>query len=183
MINIKTKKMTEMVISASLALILHYVAIIQLPQGGNISLVMAPILFIALKNGVVDGCVCGLIVGIFSLVFGGFFLSPLQVLCDYFLAFSAIGLGGLCSHQFINSVKNNGKVKIYLIISSLISGLGCLIFHTIAGVAFYDAYAPKGINIFWYALTYNSIYVIPDTIVAAICIYVLTGRAKNILLK
>ncbi|WP_252898256.1 energy-coupled thiamine transporter ThiT [Apilactobacillus ozensis] len=57
--------MTEMVISASLALILHYVAIIQLPQGGNISLVMAPILFIALKNGVVDGCVCGLIVGIF----------------------------------------------------------------------------------------------------------------------
>ncbi|VDG19558.1 Substrate-specific component ThiT of thiamin ECF transporter [Lactobacillus acidipiscis] [Lactiplantibacillus mudanjiangensis] len=181
----KIQKITETAIGAALAIILSYIIIFRAPQGGSISLVMVPILWVALKNGLWAGVLCGVVTGSVTFMFGGFFMAPLQVLCDYVLAFGAIGVAGAFSKSFLVAVGQHriGRVNGEIILSGVLAGVLRLFFHTLAGIVFYSAYAPKGQPVWLYSITYNSLYVIPDTILAIAGVMVLASRVPKLLLR
>ena len=67
-----------------------------MPQGGSVSLEMLPILFIAVRRGLVPALDRGRRVRLLQLLLpGAFLVQPVQVLLDYPLAFGALGLAGL----------------------------------------------------------------------------------------
>ena len=181
----KPKALTETALFSALAIILSYIIIFRAPQGGSISLVMAPILIISLKQGVGPGIFCGVVTGAITFMFGGFFVAPLQVVCDYLLAYGSIGLAGLFSSGFLSAMRRgqNKTVWLYTVLAGIVAGGLRLFFHTLAGIVFYTSYAPKGQPVWLYSLIYNSLYVIPDAILAVVCVVMLTGRLKRVFLR
>ncbi|MDP6125457.1 MAG: energy-coupled thiamine transporter ThiT, partial [Candidatus Latescibacteria bacterium] len=85
----------EIAVSAGLATGLSLLTLFRMPQGGSVTLVMLPLLYLSLRHGVAVGCGAGFLVGVAQYLVGGFFVHPIQLVMDYPLAFTVVALGGL----------------------------------------------------------------------------------------
>ena len=95
------RAIAEIGVAVALAAALSWIAQafpLRMPQGGSFGLEMLPILFIAMRRGVLPGVVAGGLFGLLQLtgVAGTpYIYHPLQAALDYPLAFAALGLAGL----------------------------------------------------------------------------------------
>ena len=84
---------------------------IQLPwnfAGGDISLVMLPVLVLALRRGVMPAAVAGAAFGVVDFFFEPFVVAPIQVLLDYPVAFALLSVAGFGARQY-RSLLNSGR--------------------------------------------------------------------------
>jgi len=95
----EAKVIAEIGVACALALVLGYLKILQLPQGGTISLAMVPVIIVALRRGVVAGVVTGVISGMLMMLPDPFLVHPVQVILDYPLAWGALGFAGLIAEK------------------------------------------------------------------------------------
>ena len=102
---------------------------------------MIPILLIAFMYGPEVGFLTGFLYGMITLILDPYILSPIQVLFDYPLPFTALGIAGFF------------KNKKYLGISLAV--LVRFICHFISGVVFFGSYAPDGMSPIVYSLIVN----------------------------
>ncbi len=91
----KLSILAEVAIFSAIALVFDKIPLFTMPQGGSVSLVMLPILLLALRHGLGVGVLTGGIVGTIQLFYGGYFLNVFQVFLDYALSYAGIGLAGL----------------------------------------------------------------------------------------
>ncbi len=145
----------------ALATVTSLIHIYDLPMGGSVTL--CSMLFIALVGywfGLSAGLTAGVAFGILSLILGPYIVSIPQMICDYFLAFGALGLSGIF-HQ-----KKHGLLKGYLM-----AVLGRYFFSTLSGVVFFGAYAPSNFpNPLVYSLAYNGSYLAPEALLTVVVI-------------
>lgn len=175
---LSTKAVTERALLLALALVLDKFILLQLPQGGSISLGMLPIFIFALRHGLSAGLFLGGLAGSLQLILGGYFLSPLQFLLDYPLAYALVGLAGLVSS------KNHTQQKAgRLLVGLTLGSLGRLLAHTLAGIAFYSDYAPKGTPVWLYSLTYNASFLLPSTLACYLIILLILKRYPDLLTR
>ena len=91
-----TTAIAEMSIAVALAAALGLLKLFVMPQGGSVSLEMLPILFIAVRRGLVPALTVGVVYGFVQLLLpGAFLVQPVQVLLDYPLAFGALCFAAL----------------------------------------------------------------------------------------
>lgn len=161
--NLRT--MAEIAIFSAIALVFDKFPLFTMPQGGSVSLVMLPILFMALRHGLGTGILTGAIVGVIQLFYGGYFLNIFQVFLDYALSYAGIGLAGLATPLF---KKQDSQLQACLFIglASLIGGTVRFIANYAAGVIFYGDYAPEGVPVWLYSFQYNISYILPSTLIA-----------------
>ena len=94
------KKLTACALFIALATILSLIKIYRFPFGGDITaLSMLEIVLPAWIYGVKTGAMCGLIFGGIQFVLGAYIISVPQVILDYVLAFSVMGVAGVFSNQ------------------------------------------------------------------------------------
>lgn len=138
-IKLDPKIMARIGIALALATILHFIKIVDLPNGaGSINLgSMVPILIIAFMYGPEIGMLTGFLFGVIYLIISPYILHPIQVLFDYPLPFMAVGLAG-----FFKNKKLIGATFAMFI---------RFIFHFISGVLFFGQFAPEG----WSPLLYS----------------------------
>ncbi|HPF53545.1 MAG TPA: energy-coupled thiamine transporter ThiT [Eubacteriales bacterium] len=137
----------------SLSFVLSYVKIVQMPMGGSITLAsMLPLMWYSNRYGVKAGLLLGLAYGLLQFIQKPEIYHWAQIIIDYPLAFSMIGLAGC--------VKN-------LQLGCLIGGAGRLACHVVSGAIFFGSWAPEGMNAWVYSVAYNGAYLGVDT---AICI-------------
>lgn len=168
----KLRILAEIAIFAALALILDRLVLFTMPQGGSVSLVMLPIILLALRHGFVTGILAGLVVGTIQLFFGGYFLNVFQVFLDYIVSFAGIGAAGLFAGT-LQKQKETGAQLTTLALACLLGGLFRFLGNFLSGIIFYGDYAPKGTPVWLYSLTYNASYVVPATILCIILLAVL----------
>ena len=102
---IDSQALAEIAISVALAYVLNLIIIYHLPQGGSITLgSMVPILILALRRGPYIGIFAGIVFGIVQLALGGYWLTLIQVLLDYPVAFGVLGIAGYFKRQPIIGV-------------------------------------------------------------------------------
>jgi thiamine transporter len=148
--------MVEVALAAALAIVLSLVKLYTLPQGGSVSLEMIPVMYIAVRRGGTLGCLTGLILGLGQLMFGAYIVYPAQVILDYPLAFSLLGVAGFMRKTPLVGV-----------------AVGCtlrFLAHFVSGVLFFAEYAPKGMNVAIYSAVYNAGYMLPETVLTLIVI-------------
>ncbi len=179
-----TRILTETAIMSALSIVLSYIIVFRMPQGGSVSLVLLPLIFISLRRGPVWDCLAGAICGIVQLMFGGSFLNPIQVLFDYVLSFGTLGFSGFFARPFQAAVTNKKQSKIFLytFLASLLGGFMAYVNNVISGIVFYGEYTPKGQSVFAYSTIYNATYMISETIVALIIIWLLAARTPKLFL-
>ena len=104
-----------------------------MPQGGSITLEMAPLLYFSYKYRYKWGITAGLVSGLLQAVFGGYVAHPAQGILDYPAAFACMGLAG-CFGESAKGVTAGTALAV-------VSRLVC---HVLSGVIFFASYAPEG---------------------------------------
>jgi thiamine transporter len=140
-------------------LLIRYVPL-RMPQGGSFSLEMVPLLFVAVRRGVVPGVILGLLYGCVQLLpdLQPYIYHPAQVVLDYPLAFAAVGLAGL--------VPVSGWRSMW---SAVAAGSAArLVFHFLSGLIFFQTFAPSWEWPWLYALTYNLVFLVPEAVLTGI---------------
>ena len=167
-LNIRT--ITLLSIMVSLSTVLGFIKIYTLPQGGDVTLgSMVPIIFMSMVFGVPYGMFAGFLFGLLNLILDPHIYYPVQVLLDYFLAFTFLGIGGIFK-------KNK-------ILAATISIFARFICHVLSGVIFFSSYA-NGQNSILYSVIYNGSYLGIELIITIVILYFLPiDRFKKIIFK
>lgn len=164
--------LTEIAIFSAIALVFDKLPLFTMPQGGSVSLVMLPILLVALRHGVMTGLLTGGIVGTIQLFYGGYFLNIFQVFLDYALSYAGIGLAGLLA-PLLRKQKDLKQAAFTISLAGFLGGSVRLLATFLSGIIFYADYAPVGTPVWLYSFTYNISYILPSTIIACLLLIIL----------
>lgn len=163
----------EIAILSAMAFVLGKLEFSFHPQGGGISLVMVPLVILALRRGVAAGLIGGLLVGLMKLI-GGYILFPMQAILDYPLPFMLIGFAGM----FVG--KNKAKSFSFYTLGIILAGLLKGFCHVLSGVIFFAEYVWDGWNVWPYSIAYNATYVVPETILAIVAAALIYFKANHL---
>jgi len=153
----------------------------RMPFGGSFfSLIMLPIVLIALMRGPLAGITTGVLVGFSDLMFDPFVISIPQMLLDYPIAYGLVGLAGLFALNPDKRAKGAlfatsrlapslRKMILFAVLGTVVGGLARLAAHVLSGVIFFAQYAPEAQNVWVYSVAYNATFMTPNIIVTTIC--------------
>ena len=158
-------------IALAVAFVLSYVKPFELPWGGSVTLFsMFFVTLIGYWYGLKAGLMAAFAYSILQFLQSGgsYILTPFQVCCDYFFAFTALGLSGLFKD------KKNG-----LLIGYLVGIFARGFFHTLGGYLYWMEYMPDefpkalaGI----YPIVYNYSYILIEGVVTVVLIMLPTVK-------
>ena len=120
------------------------------------------IVLIANWYGAGTGILVGFVYGILQFMQEPYFLSVLQVCCDYLLAFAALGLAGFFY-----------KKKHGLVIGYIVGVLGRGVFNALAGYLFWMEYMPENFPkslAALYPVIYNFSFLLAEAVLTLIVI-------------
>ena len=157
-----TRAITAVAAATALALVLGYLKLYRLPQGGSITLEAVPVLLLALWHGPRLGFLCGCLTGVLKLVLDPFVVHPVQILLDYPLPFALLGLAGF----------SQGHPRLGILLASL----GRWLSHVLSGAVFFATYAPQGVSVWHYSVLYNLSYAGPEAAIALLLVPTLLRR-------
>lgn len=144
----------------ALSYILSCIRLFRFEFGGSITLVsMLPIMLCALAQGPARGVVIGCAYGLLQLIQDFYVSHPVQLLLDYPLAFSMLGLAGFVRYLPLPE-------RAQLPAAVVIGAVGRFLMHLVSGAVFFGAYAEPGQTALAYSFVYNIGYMGPD---AALC--------------
>lgn len=149
----KVRAMAEGALCVALSVVFSYLKLFAMPQGGSITVEMAPLIYFACRRGVLWGLSAGAMSGFLQMIFGGYIMHPIQAALDYPIASAAVGLAGLFASRPL--------------IGAITGGLARLVCHVISGAVFFASYAPEGQNPWVYSIVYNATPMIPNIIICA----------------
>ncbi|HEL9599251.1 TPA: energy-coupled thiamine transporter ThiT [Streptococcus suis] len=178
----KLSTLSEVAIFSAIALVFDKFPLFTMPQGGSVSLVMLPILLVALRHGLMTSLLIGGIVGTIQLFYGGYFLNIFQVFLDYALSYAGIGLAGLLA-PLLTKQKDLRQAALIISLSGLLGGSIRLLATFLSGIIFYADYAPAGTPVWLYSFTYNISYILPSSIIACFLLILLFKAQPNFFKK
>lgn len=149
-----------------------YCKLFEMPMGGSVTLCsMLFIVLIAYWYGLKTGLMVGIAYGLLQMIIDPYIISFPQMLCDYPLAFGALGLAGLFSNR-----------KWGLQIGYVVAVFGRYVFAVLSGVIFFASYAPEGMNPLWYSIVYNGGYLLAEAVITLviICIPAVAKAMKRV---
>lgn len=170
----------EGAVMVALAVVLDLLPLPSWPQGGSISVAAIPVIFYSYRRGLLWGSLAGLVWSLTQLIIGPWYTPPaktigaviLCVLLDYILAFTVIGTA-----PFFARLAGKLKLVGYSVGAVLVSLLRFLC-SFLSGGLLWGSYAPEGMNIWWYSLTYNGSYMLPNAVLAGVLIVVLCAAVN-----
>ena len=169
----KTVRLVASGIMIALATVLSMITIIKMPQGGALTpCSMLPICMISIVYGVKWGLGTAFAYSLVQLMMDfsaaltwGLSAKALAIsfVCDYFLAFTLLGLAGM--------FRNRGAWGVGAGIA--VCGILRYISHVVSGAVAFGIWMPDNFDNVWiYSLAYNS-YLIPEVILTIIAAYLL----------
>jgi len=163
--NNKIRMLSEGALLMAVGTILSLIPLWKMPWGGAIDLAMAPILLFAVRWGVKWGLVEGLAFGTLQMIFeGGVAIGWQSILGDFLVAFTALGLAGIC----------RGMEK-GIFAGTLVGGLARFLVHYVVGATIWAQYMPEeffGMTMttpWMYSFLYNGFYMFIDI---ALCLVI-----------
>jgi thiamine transporter len=156
-----TRALVEGALMVAAAEALGYIKLWHMPEGGSVSLMMLPIVLYALRWGTRNGLLAGCALGIIDFMLGGGIAIGWQsILGDYLVAFTVLGLAGLCHG------KKNG-----IFTGTIIGSLARFLVHYVVGATVWAEYMPEeffGMTMhtpWFYSLLYNLAYMLPNVVI------------------
>ena len=150
-------------------------------NGGSIGLAMVPVFIIAYRRGLLPGIACGLVLSFVQMLGGVYIISSAsysgamkvlapfaQVMLDYVLGYTIVGIAGAFSGKYKNAESFNQKIY-WIVVGTVIGGLGKYAMHVLSGGLFWldPEIEFMGVNggSWLYSFVYNGAYCIPNIII------------------
>lgn len=161
--------LVECALLIAMAIVLSMFKIWEMPQGGSVTCAsMVPMVILSFRHGPKWGVTAAFAQSLLQMLLK--FDAPssktllaftLVILLDYVLAFTSVGLACVFGKPFKNRAVSVGVgafcVSVLRFLCSFVSGI----------VNWAD-YAPKGTPVWFYSLTYNGAYMIPEAIITVV---------------
>ena len=178
---LKTRDLTYGAVCIAASFALSYVKFFSLPSGGSITAAsVLPMLLYSYYFGFRKGLIVSSVSTLLQLVQGPYIVSPWSALLDYFVPYLAPALAGLLpfNRNTYNAVAAKGKNPLCaharFFIGSGVYMVVRLFSHVLAGVLFWANGIDflgwtgdlVGATAWGYSLTYNVLFLVPDTAVA-----------------
>lgn len=183
MSRVKLQVLLEGAIVAALCMVLSLVPT-NIGSSFTISLGMIPMIIYCLRRGVKAGLFSGLLWGLLHFLTGNVvFLSVVQVLIEYLLAFTFAGFAGLFSSRLQGAVKRKQSKSIigFVILATVVGGVARFFWHFIAGVVFWGEYALWGMNPWQFSFIMNGGSGLATIVVSIIVILLITKTYPKVL--
>ena len=182
--NKNLRMILEIALFAAIAMILDL--IIPSTHSVKITVKMLPIVFLALRWGVLPGMAGGLLWGILQIILGeAYILSAPQVFIEYILAFSCIGLAGLFHKKMQRALSRKEPVKSDLAMiatMALITGSFIrYIWHMIAGYVFWSENIESVKAAIINTISVNGLAFITETVTSLILLWIMIPSFKQLL--
>lgn len=181
----KTRTLVEGALMIALATVLSSIKLMDLPQGGSITLEMIPLILMAFRNGTKWGVFTSFVHSLIQLMLG--FSNVLYcktlaaqigcVLLDYVVAFTVLGLASFFARPFGENKALGAAVGTFAV---------CFIrfiCHFISGMWLWGEWATEGMPVWLYSLSYNGSYMLADTVISVLCVAILVKAAPKLFEK
>jgi thiamine transporter len=149
----RVKTLVEGALCVALSVVFSYLKLFSMPQGGSITVEMAPLLYFSYRQGWKWGVAAGAMSGLLQMILMGYVAHPVQAVLDYPLAFACVGAAGF--------------FKAAPLVGAIAGGVARLACHVLSGAIFFASYAPEGQNPWVYSIIYNATYLIPCLVISA----------------
>ncbi|MBQ4371241.1 MAG: energy-coupled thiamine transporter ThiT [Firmicutes bacterium] len=182
----KTRIMVECAIMIALGTVLAQIKVFEMPNGGSITLLSSvPFIMISLRHGTRWGVLAGFVNSLLQMALGGLWPTPagtafamlLEILLDYVLAFTCLGLAAF----FAGKPGNRNAFKIAFGTFFVCFLRFCCSF--LSGVIVWGSIAEDGIGAVTYSLSYNASYMVPETLLTVAGIVALYNAAPRLFEK
>lgn len=175
--------MIEASFFAAFALILDLLPSISLGPWLSFSIAMVPIFILAFRWGFKVSFIAGFIWGLLQVAVGDvYFLTPIQFLIEYFIAFAFIGFAGLFYEKIQSHLKYKTSMQLVWAVVAIVVGSAARYFwHFVAGIIFWGDYAPEGMSPAVYSLLINGGSMIGSAILCSIVIVALLATAPRLI--
>ena len=183
---IKLVALIEAAFFAAIAMVLDLLPSITIAPAVTISFSMVPIFILAFRWGFKVSFISGFLWGLLQLTTGNFyFLSVIQFLIEYFIAFAFVGFAGLFHPVIQKSLQNGNKllVSIWVVVAVFVGSLARYFWHFVAGVVFWGDYAPEGMSPFMYSFVMNGLAMVGAAVLCSIVLVLLISASKRIIMK
>lgn len=164
----KTRILLECAIMIALGTILAQIKILDMPQGGSVTLVsMLPFIIISFRHGVKWGLLTGFVNSLLQMMLGGLYMPPAgtalafagMILLDYVLAFTLLGLAGVFGRD--------GKMS-HVVAGTILVCVIRFLCSFLSGFLLWASIAEEGMGAVIYSLGYNAQYMVPETIITTV---------------
>ncbi len=169
-------KICECAILVAFAAAISFIEIKIGVLGGSIDFVMIPLFILCYRHGIKYGLISCFAFGLLYCLVGGKFGYGLpSVLLDYVLAYTALGVAGIFKRR-----------PAFLELSVLVGCFARYCVHFISGITLYaitTATEVGGIvtsNAIVYSLIYNTLYMLPNTVIAVVGMSLLRITLKKL---
>lgn len=170
----KTKDLVLIAMYVALYAVLEYVSrfigILQMPQGGSVSLSVIPLILASYHLGLGKSLIVAVLSFIVKfMIKAPVIIHPIQFLTDYIVAFGAYSLSSLIPSPKV------GKIELPL--GVIVANFVRFMSHNISGWVFFSEYYPG--NVFKGVMVYNATYMIPTTILSFIIVMIIKPRLQT----
>ena len=162
----RTVVLVEGALCIALSVVLSYLRLFRMPQGGSVNLELVPLILFAWRRGLGWGCGAGVLTGVLNLLLGGYVVHPVQAILDYPAAYGAMGLTALLPRR-----------KLVGLSLAALAQFAC---HVLSGVIFFASYAPEGVSPWIYSTTYNGSFLAPKIVLSAAVAWVLLRKLEEV---
>jgi thiamine transporter len=166
--------MVEGALCVALSVVFSNFRLFAMPQGGSVTLEMAPLLYFSYRCGWKWGTLAGGLSGVLQMLLGGYIVHPAQVILDYPLAMACMGAAGAFAG---NPAQPARPVQIAL--GTLAAGALRFFCHVLSGVIFFSSYAPEGQNPWVYSALYNACFLAPALVISGALAWILWRKFAN----
>ncbi|HHT16303.1 MAG TPA: energy-coupled thiamine transporter ThiT [Papillibacter sp.] len=179
-----TRNLVECAMMIALATVLSFVKIFNLPQGGSVTAAsMVPLVLVSYRHGVKWGLATGLVHSLLQMALG-FYPPPVAtfsafagvILLDYVLAFTLLGTAAFFGRRF-KSLALSGAV------GAAVVSFFRFICSFLSGILIWESFAPENVSVWYYSLTYNGSYMLPEIVITAVVTAALLPAIQRILAK
>ncbi|MGM0167855.1 thiamine transporter [Enterococcus sp. AZ135] len=180
----KTRILVEGTVVAALALVLTFIPT-TIGSSFTISLGMIPMTLFALRRGLKPAIMSAFIWGILHFPASQVvYLSVVQVLIEYPIAFTFAGFAGLYAKKVQQSLADQDmwNVRKNIILGTFVGTGARFFWHFIAGVVFWGSYALWGMNPWIFSLVMNGISGLATAVVTAIVAVLVAEKAPQLYL-
>lgn len=172
----------EGTIAAALAMVLSLIPT-SIGSSFSVSLGMIPMVLYALRRGTKAGVFSAFTWGLLHFPLGQvYFLTPVQVVIEYLLAFGFTGFAGLFSKQLARSIEaGNTKKSCQVIFAATFTGtIARYFWHFIAGVVFWGSFALWGMSPWLFSFIMNGLSGLATALVTAIVLVIILQMAPQL---
>ena len=179
-----TRILAECAVLIALGTILAQLKVYEMPNGGSITAAsMVPFILISLRHGPRWGMLSGFANSLLQMLLGGLWPTPagtatamvLEVLLDYLIPFTALGLAWFFAKPFGEKKKAQG-----ILFGTFCVCLLRFLAHFFSGIVVWGSITQDGIGGVIYSLTYNGSFMSVETVITLVVIGLLYKSAPKL---